>query len=314
MQAVHRRLGWRLFSTRSAADFKRMGVIGSGKMGTGIAAVASRSGMEVLIMDVDTKALQNSVGFIEKLFTRDVEKGRLTSSSKKECLERIQTVNTLEQFKMRSVDFVVEAATENLPLKLSIFQQLSSLLSPDVILATNTSSISITKIAAATTRPDKVIGMHFFQPVPIMKIVEIITGLQTSPETLNTTIDLAKRMNKITTRSKDLPGFIANRVLMPYINEAVLVLQEGTATVEDIDTTMKEGCNVPMGPLRLADFIGLDTCLSILKVLHQGFGDSKYRPAPLLQQYVDAGLTGEKSGRGFYDYSQNQGGIGKKAN
>ncbi len=221
-----------------------------------------------------------------------------------EIQNRINISTKLEAHRDDGADMIIEAATENLAIKHSLFKQLSELMPPHVILGTNTSSISITKIASASSRPEKVIGMHFFQPVTIMKITEIISGLQTSPDTLLTTVGLAEKLGKTTTRSKDLPGFIANRILMPYINEAILVLQEGTATAEDIDTTMKLGCAVPMGPLRLADFIGLDTCLSIMQVLYDGFKDSKYRPAPLLQQYVDAGLTGEKSGQGFYNYSK----------
>jgi 3-hydroxybutyryl-CoA dehydrogenase len=198
----------------------------------------------------------------------------------------------------------IEAATENFDIKKKIFADLNTILAPSAILATNTSSISITKIAGTISRPESVIGMHFFSPVPVMKIVEVITGVQTSQATFETTVALAAQMGKITTQSKDMPGFIANRVLMPYINEAIMVLQEGTATREDIDTTMKLGTAVPMGPLTLADFIGLDTCLSIMRVLHEGFGDSKYRPAPLLQQMVDAGRLGRKTKRGFFEYQE----------
>jgi len=199
-------------------------------------------------------------------------------------------------------DFVVEAASENVDLKLRIFKQLSEVVGKQTILASNTSSISITKIAAATDRPHQVIGMHFMNPVPVMKLVEVIPGLRTSAETVAITHELAKAMGKTTSESRDVPGFIANRLLMPYINEAIFALQEGIANKEHIDTTMKLGCNMPMGPLQLADFIGLDTCLAIMQVLHRGMGESKYRPAPLLQQYVDAGLLGKKTGQGFYNY------------
>jgi len=282
---------------------KRVGIVGSGQMGTGIALVSAvNAGLDVVISDVSQAQLDKSLKFCDTLLAKDVAKGKITQDDSQAARSRISTTTKLADF--TNVDFVIEAATEQLDLKRKIFTDLSQITAKDVILATNTSSISITKIAAATTRPDKVIGMHFFSPVPVMKIVEIISGLQTSEQTLNTTLDLAKAMGKITTNSKDLPGFIANRILMPYINEACMVLQEGIATREHIDATMKLGTNVPMGPLQLADFIGLDTCLAIMNVLHQGFGDSKYRPSPLLQQYVDAGLLGKKSGRGFYDYTQ----------
>lgn len=278
-----------------------VGVIGGGQMGTGIAYVAAlRAKREVVIMDVGQPQVDKALSFCEKLLSKDVSKGKITQEDADAARARISTVTTLGG--LESTDFVVEAATEDLGLKRKIFTELDSIMRPEVILATNTSSISITKIAAATSRPDKVIGMHFFSPVPVMKICEIISGLRTSEATLETTLALAEDMEKVTTKSENVPGFIANRILMPYINEAFLVLEAGIATREDIDTTMKLGTAVPMGPLTLADFIGLDTCLSIMKVLHEGFGDSKYRPAPLLQQYVDAGLMGKKSGKGVYDY------------
>jgi len=272
-------------------------------MGYGIAQVAAaKAGMDVIVYDVSEEQLVNGKAFATKLLNKDVSKGRMTQEEADAAIARI--TNTTNDTDLKSAEFIIEAVTENVALKRDIFSRLDNMMAPDTILATNTSSISISKIASATTRPDKVIGMHFFSPVPVMKLVEIISGFQTSEETVKATEALSARMAKTTTCSKDMPGFIANRILMPYINEAVMLLQDGVATREDIDTTMKLGTAVPMGPLTLADFIGLDTCLSIMKVLHEGFGDSKYRPAPLLQQYVDAGLLGKKSGRGFYDYSK----------
>lgn len=280
----------------------RVGVLGGGQMGSGIALVtAMTSKLPVMISDVSQDRLDGALQYCDKLLARNVEKGKMNQEDADATRGRLSTTLSLEQLAKES-DFVIEAATENLTLKSQLFADLDKFASSDVILASNTSSISITKIAAATQRPDKVIGMHFFSPVPVMKICELITGLQTSNDTLTTTTVLAENMGKITTRSEDMPGFIANRILMPYINEAFLVLQEGTATPEDIDTTMKLGTAVPMGPLKLADFIGLDTCLSIMEVLHVGFGDSKYRPAPLLRKYVDSGLLGMKSKKGVYSY------------
>jgi 3-hydroxybutyryl-CoA dehydrogenase len=231
---------------------------------------------------------------------KQVAKGKLEDSVRVETLSRI--TGTAQVADLSKADFVIEAVTENPVLKNKIFGELSTLCDPSVILATNTSSISITKIAASTDRPDRVIGMHFMNPVPVMKLVEIIPGLQTSDVVLQTTLSLAQSMDKVTTQSKDMPGFIANRLLMPYINEAVFALAESLGTREDIDTTMKLGTNMPMGPLTLADFIGLDTCLAIMRILHTELGDSKYRPSPLLVKYVEAGWLGKKSGRGFYEY------------
>jgi len=270
-------------------------------MGTGIAYVgAVVAKLEVIMVDVSSSQIASATTFLDKLLAKDVAKGKLTQSEMDSARKRFRTDITYSA--LQQVDFVVEAVSEQVELKRKIFGELCKVTRPGVVLATNTSSISISKIAAATTAPDRVIGMHFMNPVPIMKLIEVISGLATSANTLATTLALSKAMGKITTHSKDIPGFIANRLLMPYINEAVYALQEGIASRDDIDTTMKLGTNVPMGPLQLADFIGLDTCLAIMQVLHRGLGDDKYRPAPLLQQYVDAGWLGKKSRKGFYEY------------
>jgi len=287
------------FTSRSIST---IGIIGGGQMGNGIAQVASQNAnLNVILCDKNQIQLDTGMKFMNKLLQKNISKGKITEDIKQQTLNRIKTTTNLSDFK--DVDFVVEAVSENLELKNSLFSQLSDITKPNVILATNTSSISITKIASATNKPDKVIGMHFMNPVPVMKLVEIIPGLATSKETLATTLQLAKDMGKTTAQSNDQPGFIANRLLMPYINEAVFALQENLGTRDDIDTTMKLGCNMPMGPLQLADFIGLDTCLAIMEVLHSQLGDSKYRPSPLLIKYVDAGWLGKKSGRGFYEYN-----------
>lgn len=278
-----------------------IGIVGAGQMGGGIAQVSATAGYNVVMMDVNQAQLDKSIALISKLLDRSVSKERISESDKESILSRLST--TTEMTGLSDVDFAIEAATENIDLKLKIFSQLDEATRDDIILATNTSSISITKIAACTKRPEQVIGMHFMNPVPVMKLVEIIKGLQTSKETLEATLELSEKIGKTTTMSEDIPGFIANRILMPYINEAVQTLFEGVGSVEDIDTTMKLGTNVPMGPLTLADFIGLDTCLAIMQVLHDGLGDSKYRPSPLLVKYVEAGWFGKKSGRGFYNYS-----------
>ena len=277
-----------------------VGVVGAGQMGGGIAQVAAQTGHNVILMDLNKEQIEKSVSLITKLLNKNVEKDRITKQQMDETIDRISSTSTMSD--LSEVDVIIEAATENVDLKLKIFKELDTIAKENSILATNTSSISITKIAAATKRADKVIGMHFMNPVPVMKLVEIIPGIASSESTIKTTIDLATKFNKTTTLSKDIPGFIANRILMPYINEAVQALYEGIGNVEDIDTTMKLGTNVPMGPLTLADFIGLDTCLAIMEVLYDGFKDSKYRPSPLLVKYVEAGWLGKKSGKGFYQY------------
>lgn len=277
------------------------GVVGGGQMGNGIAHVAALTGYDVTIVDISSDALDRAKATIEKNLARMVKKDRISTVDADAALARLTF--TTEMSGLTGCELVVEAATENVELKKRIFETLSQTVSEDTILATNTSSISITAIAAHTRRPDRVIGMHFMNPVPVMKLVEIIRGLATSDETYATVNAVAEKMGKTTVMSRDMPGFIVNRVLMPYINEAVYALYEGIASVEDIDTAMKLGTNVPMGPLTLADFIGLDTCLAIMEVLHDGMGgDSKYRPCPLLRKYVEAGWLGRKTGRGFYTY------------
>lgn len=282
------------------AQIKVIGVLGAGQMGAGIAQVAATVGYQVLMADVNIEQANKGKAGIDKILTRNVSKERITEAEKAEILSRLTPVNGLSE--LSGADFVIEAATENEGLKLKLFAQLDEHCAPHAILATNTSSIPITRIAAATNRPHKVIGMHFMNPVPIMKLVEIITGLATDDDTHQLTEALAAKMGKTTVLARDMPGFIVNRILMPMINEAVTALYEGIGSREDIDAGMKLGTNQPMGPLTLADFIGLDTCLAIMEVLHEGMGDSKYRPCPLLKQYVDAGWLGRKSGRGFYEY------------
>ncbi len=282
------------------AQIKVIGVLGAGQMGAGIAQVAATVGYQVLMADVGLEQANKGKAGIDKILTRNVSKGRIDEAKKAEILARLTPVNGLSN--LSSADFVIEAATENEALKLKLFTQLDEHCAPHAILATNTSSIPITRIAAATNRPHKVIGMHFMNPVPVMKLVEIITGLATDEATHQLTEALAEKMGKETVLARDMPGFIVNRILMPMINEAVTALYEGIGSREDIDAGMRLGTNQPMGPLTLADFIGLDTCLAIMEVLHQGMGDSKYRPCPLLKQYVDAGWLGRKSGRGFYEY------------
>jgi 3-hydroxybutyryl-CoA dehydrogenase len=281
-------------------DVKTFGVIGAGQMGNGIAQVAAVSGLAVIMNDIKPEFVERGLANITKILERNVEKGKMTDDDKIAVLDRIKTSVSLQD--MAAADFVVEAATENEAVKFQIFKELDEICKSAVILSSNTSSIPIGRIAAQTRRPEKVIGMHFMNPVPVMKLVEVIPGIATSRETFETTWQLAEKFGKTPAKANDYPGFIANRILMPMINEAVYCLYHGVGTREDIDTVMKLGMNHPMGPLTLADLIGLDTCLAIMETLCDGFRDSKYRPCPLLRKYVEAGWLGRKTGRGFYEY------------
>lgn len=281
---------------------KHITVIGSGTMGNGIAHVFAQHGFSVSLVDISDKALEKALATISKNLDRQVTKGALTEAEKASTLANIKTFTKLEEG-AKNADLVVEAASENVKIKLDIFKQLDEICPANTILASNTSSISITQIAAVTKRADKVIGMHFMNPVPVMKLIEVIRGYSTSNEVCSTIMDLSKKLNKIPTEVNDYPGFVANKILMPMINEAIITLYEGVAGVEEIDTVMKLGMAHPMGPLQLADFIGLDVCLNIMRVLQDGFGNPKYAPCPLLVNMVTAGHLGVKSGKGFYDYS-----------
>ncbi|MEW9500867.1 3-hydroxybutyryl-CoA dehydrogenase [Jeotgalibacillus marinus] len=282
-------------------NIQKVMVIGAGQMGGGIAQVCAQAGYDVLLNDLKDEYLDRGIAVISKNLSRSVEKGRMAEEDKTAALANITRSTDLQD--AVDVDIVIEAAVENMKIKTEIFQKLDVIVPAHAILATNTSSLPITEIAAATKRPNQVIGMHFMNPVPIMKLVEIIRGLATTDEVYNTVEKMTKDLKKSPVEVNDFPGFISNRILMPMINEAIYSLYEGVATKEAIDDVMKMGMNHPMGPLQLADFIGLDTCLYIMEILHEGFGDSKYRPCPLLRKYVKAGWLGKKTGRGFYEYA-----------
>ncbi|ANB60978.1 3-hydroxybutyryl-CoA dehydrogenase [Anoxybacteroides amylolyticum] len=281
-------------------DVQKVMVVGAGQMGSGIAQVCAMAGYDVFLHDLQEAYVERGLATIRKNLTRQVEKGKMTEEEKANILQRITP--SVDLHNAREVDLVIEAVVENMEVKTKLFAQLDEITPPDTILATNTSSLPITEIAAATKRPEKVIGMHFMNPVPVMKLVEIIRGLATAPEVYETIEAMTRKLNKVPVEVNDFPGFISNRILMPMINEAIYALYEGVATKEAIDEVMKLGMNHPMGPLTLADFIGLDTCLYIMETLHEGFGDDKYRPCPLLRKYVKAGWLGRKTGKGFYTY------------
>ncbi|MED3571206.1 3-hydroxybutyryl-CoA dehydrogenase [Cytobacillus praedii] len=282
-------------------NVQKIMVIGAGQMGSGIAQVCAQAGYSVLLNDLKQEFVDRGLGVIKKNLNRQVEKERMTAQQMEEVLNNLTPSTELTDAK--DMDLIIEAAVENMEIKTKIFSQLDEIAPAHAILASNTSSLPITEIAAATKRPEKVIGMHFMNPVPVMKLVEIIRGLATADEVYQTIEDITKTLKKVPVEVNDFPGFVSNRVLMPMINEAIFTLYEGVATKEAIDEVMKLGMNHPMGPLTLADFIGLDTCLYIMETLHEGFGDDKYRPCPLLRKYVKAGWLGKKTGRGFYEYA-----------
>ncbi len=280
---------------------RKVGVIGAGQMGTGIAHVSALAGLEVVVVDIDQQQIDRGMNTIERNLERQVARGRVSDEDRKAALGRIGS--GVEYSLLGDCDLVVEAATENEAVKRKVFEQLIPHLKADAMIATNTSSISITRLAAATDRPGKFIGLHFMNPVPLMQLVEIIPGIATEPGTFQTVEEMARKLGKTPVVSEDYPAFIVNRILLPMINEAVYTLYEGVASISAIDTAMKLGANHPMGPLELADFVGLDTCLSVMQVLYEGLADSKYRPCPLMVKYVEAGWLGKKTGRGFYDYT-----------
>ena len=282
-------------------DIRKVGVVGAGQMGNGIAHVFALSGHDVLLNDLSADALERAVATIGKNLDRQVARGKITADDRAAALARITTTSTLSD--LGGCDLVIESATENETIKARIFEGLLPHLAPHTILATNTSSISITRLAARTDRPERFIGLHFMNPVPLMQLVELIRGIATDEPTYQTMLEVVARLGKTAASAEDFPAFIVNRILVPMINEAVYTLYEGVGSVRSIDTAMKLGANHPMGPLELADFIGLDTCLAIMNVLHEGMADTKYRPCPLLTKYVEAGWLGRKSGRGFYDYT-----------
>ncbi|GIW34376.1 3-hydroxyacyl-CoA dehydrogenase family protein [Meiothermus sp.] len=289
-------------------EIRKIGVIGAGQMGAGIAQVAAQAGYQVVLRDLETSFLERGLSSIKRSIGKLLEKGKLDQSAHDAALERIKTTTQLADLK--DCDLIVEAIVEDEPTKLELFRELDSIVKSEAILASNTSSIPITRLASATRRPERFIGMHFMNPVPLMELVEVIRGYLTDQATTQAVLDAARRMGKTPVEVNDYPGFVSNRVLLPMLNEAIQCVMEGVATPEAIDQVMKLGMNHPMGPLTLADFIGLDTCLSIMEVLHRGLGDDKYRPSPLLRKMVQAGLLGRKSGRGFYRYDEKGNKIG----